>query len=109
MDPRMNADRSALSARTDPTDRPDALSLPAPRPETDAPQLDPQPDSTALPPHNVLIWARGWLAPTAHVLSGYGLVRLIRDVLAMPSRVTLDAQGCIQTLMLSQAHPLAVK
>jgi len=59
--------------------------------------------------HNVLIWARGWLAPTAHVVSGYGLVRLIRDVLAMPGRITLDAHGQIQTLVLSKARPLAGK
>jgi len=59
--------------------------------------------------HNVLIWARGWLVPSAQVVSGYGLVRLIRDVLAIPGRITLDAEGHIRNLMLSQAHPLAVK
>jgi hypothetical protein len=59
--------------------------------------------------HNVLIWARGWLAPAAPIVSGYGLVRLIRDVLTIPGRITLDTQGHRRTLMLSQAHPLAGK
>jgi hypothetical protein len=59
--------------------------------------------------HNVLIWAREWLAPAAPIVSGYGLVRLIRNVLAIPGRITLDAEGHIRTLMLSQAHPLAGK
>src|SRR5579862_6973659 len=31
--------------------------------------------------HNVLILARGWLAPVAPVIGDYGLVRLVRDVL----------------------------
>lgn len=59
--------------------------------------------------HNVLIWVRGWLAPMSKRVSGYGLVRLIRDVLSIPGRITLDAEGRIRTLMLSQAHPLAGK
>jgi hypothetical protein len=59
--------------------------------------------------HNVLIWARGWLAPASKAVSGYGLVRLVRDVLSIPGRMTLDAEGQIQTLVLSQAHPLALK
>jgi hypothetical protein len=59
--------------------------------------------------HNVLIWAREWLARLAQVVSGYGLVRLIRDVLSIPGRITLDGQGQIRALVLSQAHPLAGK
>lgn len=59
--------------------------------------------------HNVLIWARGWLSAAAQVVSGYGLVRLIRDVLTIPGRITLDAEGGIRTLMLSQAHPVTGK
>lgn len=59
--------------------------------------------------HNVLIWARCWLATAAKALRGYGLVRLVRDALAIPGRITLDAQGRIQTLVLSHVHPLAAK
>jgi hypothetical protein len=59
--------------------------------------------------HNVLIWARTWLQPAATVVSGYGLLRLVRDALAIPGRLTLDRQGYIQALSLSQFHPLAAK
>lgn len=59
--------------------------------------------------HNVLIWARDWLQPMASVLAGYGLLRLVRDALAIPGRLCLDAQGHIRTLLLCQTHPLAAK
>lgn len=59
--------------------------------------------------HNVLVWARAWLQPLASVLSGYGLLRLVRDALAIPGRLSLDTHGRIQVLVLSQAHPLAAK
>jgi hypothetical protein len=57
----------------------------------------------------VLIWARSWLSPAAPVLSGYGLLRLVRDALAIPGRLRLDAHGHILTLVLNKAHPLAAK
>jgi hypothetical protein len=59
--------------------------------------------------HNVLIWARTWLAPAAPVIAGYGLLRLVRDALAIPGRLCLNERGGIQTLVLSRAHPLAAK
>src|SRR5262249_25111626 len=59
--------------------------------------------------HNVLIWSRNWLSGTAWAGSGYGLLRLIRDVLSIPGRLTLDGEGCLRMLVLSQAHPLSVK
>jgi hypothetical protein len=59
--------------------------------------------------HNVLIWARAWLAPAAAVIAGYGLLRLVRDALAIPGRLCLDERGSIHTLVLSRAHPLAAK
>jgi hypothetical protein len=34
--------------------------------------------------HNVLVWARSWLASAAPVIAGYGLFRLVRDALAIP-------------------------
>ncbi len=39
--------------------------------------------------HNVLIWARGWLAKAAPRLQGYGIVRLVQEVWAVPGRVKL--------------------
>jgi hypothetical protein len=59
--------------------------------------------------HNVLIWARDWLAPVAPVIAGYGLLRLVRDALSIPGRLSVDAKGGIQALVLSRAHPLAAK
>ena len=59
--------------------------------------------------HNVLIWAREWLSPAAPVLSGYGLLRLVRDARSIPGRVCLDARGDLCRVVLSQAHPLAAK
>lgn len=59
--------------------------------------------------HNVLIWARSWLQPAAAALSGYGLLRLVRDALAIPGRLCLDGHGYIVKLVLSKAHPLAAK
>lgn len=59
--------------------------------------------------HNVLVWARSWLAPAAPAIAGYELLRLVRDAFAIPGRIGLDAQGGIQMLILCRSHPLAVK
>lgn len=59
--------------------------------------------------HNVLIWAREWLAPLAPAIAGYGLLRLVRDALSIPGCLCVDAKGGIRALVLSQAHPLAAK
>lgn len=59
--------------------------------------------------HNVLIWVRTWLSPAAPAISGYGLLRLVRDALSIPGFLCLDAEGGIRKLVLSRAHPLAAK
>jgi hypothetical protein len=59
--------------------------------------------------HNVLIWSRSWLSAEVPSLATYGLLRLVRDGLAIPGRVGLDATGHLATLLLHQAHPLAAK
>ena len=59
--------------------------------------------------HNVLIWARAWLAPAAPALARYGLLRLVRDALAIPGRVYFNATGGMPMLVLSRSHPLAAK
>jgi hypothetical protein len=59
--------------------------------------------------HNVLVWTRSWLAPTAPVIASYGLLRLVRDALAIPGRIGLDTQGNMQTMILCRSHPLAAK
>lgn len=59
--------------------------------------------------HNVLIWARHWLAPRAPAIAGYGLLRLIRDVLSISGTLCLDTQGHLLRLVLNKAHPWAEK
>lgn len=55
--------------------------------------------------HNVIIWARGWLAvPTLH---RYGMLRMVRDVLHISGFLVFDAAGQIIQLFLNQAAPLA--
>lgn len=57
--------------------------------------------------HNVLIWARRWLAPNAHKLAHYGLLRLVRDVFHISGCIQRDTQGRIVQILLNQASPLA--
>ncbi len=47
--------------------------------------------------------------PSAPAIAGYGLMRLVRSVLAIPGRLYLDEKGSIQTLVLCRNHPLAEK
>ncbi len=55
--------------------------------------------------HNVIIWARGWLAvPTLH---RYGILRMVRDVLHISGFLVFDPAGQISQLVLNQAAPLA--
>ncbi len=55
--------------------------------------------------HNIVIWARGWLAvPTLH---RYGMLRMVRDVLHISGFLVFDTAGQIIQLVLNQAAPLA--
>ncbi len=56
--------------------------------------------------HNVLIWARGWLAKAAPRLRGYGIIRLVQEVWAVPGRVKLGGAQ-VQRVRLRRLHPLA--
>ena len=56
--------------------------------------------------HNVLIWARDWLAQAAPRLRGYGIVRLVQEVWAVPGRVKLVGKQ-VQRVRLRRLHPLA--
>ncbi len=57
--------------------------------------------------HNVLVWARRWLAPRCPALACYGLLRLVRDVGQISGFLVLDAAGHIVQLVLNRAAPLA--
>jgi hypothetical protein len=56
--------------------------------------------------HNVLVWARGWLANAAPRLRSYGIVRLVQEVWAVPGRIKLAGEQ-IQRVRLRRVHPLA--
>lgn len=56
--------------------------------------------------HNVLLWARRWLAKEAPRLSGFGIVRLVQEVWAVPGRVKL-AGDRLRRVRLNPAHPQA--
>ena len=57
--------------------------------------------------HNVLIWARRWLAPNLPQIQRYGLVRLVRDVWHISGFVERDGQGHLTRIVLNQLAPLA--
>ena len=59
--------------------------------------------------HNVLLWARRWLTPVAPRLAGLGIVRLVREVWAIPGRVKLVGAppGSPVRIRLRLAHPRA--
>jgi hypothetical protein len=59
--------------------------------------------------HNVLLWARAWLAPSAPAIARYGVLRLVRDALAIPGSLERDTDGLLRRLVLRRAHPLAAK
>jgi hypothetical protein len=56
--------------------------------------------------HNVLIWARAWLAVQAPRLRACGIVRLVQEVWAVPGRVKLVGKQ-IGTVRLRREHPRA--
>ena len=56
--------------------------------------------------HNVLLWARRWLAPGAPRLAGFGIVRLVHEVWAVPGRVKLVGAE-ITRVRLRPEHPRA--
>jgi hypothetical protein len=57
--------------------------------------------------HNVLIWARSWLAPWLPQLERYGLLRLVRDIWHISGFVEQDGQGQLVRIVLNQLAPLA--
>ncbi len=55
--------------------------------------------------HNVIIWARRWLASPA--LQHYGMLRMVRDVFHLSGFLLTDALGQVVQIVLNQAAPLA--
>jgi hypothetical protein len=57
--------------------------------------------------HNVIVWARRWLAVLEPKLQGYGVLRLVRDVLHTSGFLVRNARGRLIRIVLNQAAPLA--
>ena len=57
--------------------------------------------------HNVLVWARHWLAPREPQLRRYGLKRLVRDVFHVSGFLVCDASGRVTRIVLNHHAPLA--
>ena len=57
--------------------------------------------------HNIVIWARRWLAADAPLLARFGVKRLVRDVFQINGFVERDSSGRICHIVLNQAHCLA--
>jgi hypothetical protein len=57
--------------------------------------------------HNVLIWARSWLAALLPQIERYGLLRLVRDVWHISGFVERDEHGHLTRIVLNQLAPLA--
>jgi hypothetical protein len=55
--------------------------------------------------HNVILWARRWLASPA--LQHYGTVRMVRDVFHISGFLLTDACGQVVQIVLNQTAPLA--
>ncbi len=55
--------------------------------------------------HNVIIWARRWMASPA--LRQDGMLRMVRDVFHISGFLVTDALGQVVQLVLNQAAPLA--
>jgi hypothetical protein len=57
--------------------------------------------------HNVLIWARQWLAPRCPKIARLGLKRLVRDVFQMDGFLIFDQSLDLLQIVLNQADPFA--
>jgi hypothetical protein len=57
--------------------------------------------------HNLLVWARRWLAPRCPKIVQFGLLRLVRDVFCMNGIVIQDQHAHIIKIIFNQADPYA--
>ena len=57
--------------------------------------------------HNVLVWARQWLAPRCPKIARLGIKRLVRDVFQMDGFLIFDQTVDLLQIVLNQADPLA--
>jgi hypothetical protein len=56
--------------------------------------------------HNVIVWAREWLAPHQPKERQYGMKRLVRDVFHLSGFLVCNARGRLVNVVLNQRAPL---
>jgi Transposase DDE domain group 1 len=59
--------------------------------------------------HNVLVWAREWLAEQVPKLARFGTSRLVRDVLSVSGKVEFDSKARLKRVVLNRAAPIISK
>ena len=57
--------------------------------------------------HNILVWARRWLAPRCPKIAQFGLLRLVRDAFRMNGMIIQDQNAHIIKIIFNQADPFA--
>jgi hypothetical protein len=57
--------------------------------------------------HNVLVWARGWLAPHHPRLAQYGIKRLVRDIWQISGCLEFNSRGEVIQVVVNLVAPLA--
>ena len=57
--------------------------------------------------HNVIVWARHWLAPHFPKIADLGILRMVRDVFHLSGFVVIDHFGHITQIVLHRIDPLA--
>jgi hypothetical protein len=56
--------------------------------------------------HNVIVWARRWLAPHEPKVGKYGMKRMVRDIFHISGVVMRNASGRIVQILLNERAPL---
>jgi hypothetical protein len=60
--------------------------------------------------HNVLVWAREWLAAEVPKLASFGTLRLVRDVLSVSGKVEFDSKASkLKRVVMNRAAPIISK
>lgn len=57
--------------------------------------------------HNIVIWARGWLAPAYPKLERFGILRMVRDVFHVNGKIVFQDNAQVREIILNKADPLA--
>lgn len=57
--------------------------------------------------HNVIVWAKRWLAEREPKLKRYGVQRMVRDVFQVGGQVELEGRHVVKRLVLNEASALA--